>query len=269
MPTPSLVIPPDSPTPGSTGSTGSALDPRVQAALDALQAAISGKPGPGGGLSVQDAYAALVAALGAGPYVPPQPVPTPTPAPGPTQVAGWWKPSDNATAAFAARIGWSVADLLGARQAIGGSNYFPENGLIGATQDPAIAPYDGTEEDAKLYNAFGFRANGTRAIGFPGELRLRGDWKHEREAAWYIIDLLHAAPDAPAAEHIYTGAGGPGVTEDLAIACLLTNHVDLGGGLNPRLVTQDWQTVADMAAYDTKIVPPVPYNPNGPGPSGR
>lgn len=248
---------------------GKSIDPKVQAALDTLQAALNPTPGPGvAQITVSGAFAALVAALNEAaaptPVPVPTPVPTPVPVPGPTPVAGWWKPSDSATAAFAARIGWSVADLLGARQAIGGSNYFPENGIIGATQDPAIAPYNGTEEDAKLFNAFGFRANGTRAIGFPGEMRLRGDWSHEREAAWFIIDLLHAAPDAAAADKIYQGAGSPGVTEDLAIASILTNHVD---GFPPHLVTGACFTVADMAALD--MLAPVAPDPNGPGPSGR
>lgn len=245
------------------------LDPRVQSALDALQAALNPKPGPGGHASVQDAMATLVAALNYGPYVPPTPAPVPVPTPGPTQVDGWWKPSDSVTAAFAKRIGWSVEDLLGARQAKGGEAYVPENGVIGATRDPKIAPFDGTEEDAKLYGAFGFRANGERTIGFPGQVRLRGDWKHEREAAWFIIDLLHAAADAPAADRIFTGAGAPGVTEDLAIYCLLTNHVAGQSTLSPHLTTGTCYTVADMAAFD--MLPPVTpvYNPNGPGPSGK
>jgi hypothetical protein len=246
------------------------IDPRVQIALDGLKAALYPQPGPGGHvITVEQAFNDLLTALNAGPYVPPQPDPAPVPVPGPTQVAGWWKPSDAATAAFAARIKWSVADLLGAGQAVGGQPYVPENGIIGATKDPTIAPYNGTEEDAKLYGAFGFRSNGVRAIGFPGEGRLRGDWNHEREAAWYIIDLLHAAPDAPAAERIMTGAGGEGVTEDLAIYCILTNHVEGMSVLAPYLATGACYTVADMAAFDIKVVPPVPYDPNGPGPSGR
>src|ERR1035437_787550 len=72
-------------------------------------------------------------------------------------VAAWEHPTADVTAAFAARIGWSVADLLGSKRA------------VGVPDCPGIGEFNGTEEDAKLYAAFSFEPNGFRTFAFVGD----------------------------------------------------------------------------------------------------
>ena len=67
------------------------MTPEVTAALALITTSLNGAAAP--------ALAEITAALGG--------------------VAAWEHPTADVTAAFAARIGWSVADLLGSKRAVG------------------------------------------------------------------------------------------------------------------------------------------------------
>jgi hypothetical protein len=195
--------------------------------------------------------------------VPPPPPPVP-PTPTPITDATWWKRTVEQTAAFAKRIGWSVADLLGANQAKDGNATYG----MGGTVDPAIEPFDGTEDDAKLYAAFGFNPiTGTRPIGFPGEFRVRGSWETEHDAAVFLADLLNTAADAAAADHMYAGAGQPGVTMDLAIFLIMIGKAYSPGNASPQLDNPGWFTIAGaLEGLAAPPAAPAPFDPNKPGP---
>ena len=118
----------------------------------------------------------------------------------------WWHPSADVTAAFAARIGWSVEDLLGPRRA------------VGVPEAPGIGPYDGTKEDALLFAAFSFERTGFRTFSLVGE----------RDIARSACDRLKKALTIPEAEAIVRGAGS--MEPDLARYLLLLGHTSGMGG---------------------------------------
>jgi hypothetical protein len=202
------------------------------------------------------------------PVIVPDPPPPVPPTPTPITDATWWKRTVEQTAAFAKRIGWSVADLLGARQAIGGNATYG----MGGTVDPAIAPFDGTEADAKLYAAFGFNPiTGTRPIGFPGEMRVRGSWATEHDAAMLDCDSIYEATSPEQANKIIYGAGDPGVTGDLATFLFLIGRIGIGSPapsqFSPYLQNPGWFTI--VGALEGLAAPPAlptPFDPNAPGP---
>jgi hypothetical protein len=227
---------------------------------------------------------ALVKAFGdfmtsvGGPAVAPVPAagvfPAPAPAPGPGVFAApavgtvWYKPTDAVAATFAARIGWSLANLLGAAQ---DNSANPGSGQRGIP-DPAIKPFDGTVDDAKLYAAFGFNpVKGTRPVGFPGELRLRGTWAEEREACRTLADLLYGCDTPEEANALVSGSGDPGVEMDLAIFLIFIGMTVpfTGGGNAGAVETSGWHTIADACVGLALIPTAAPSGPNTPGPSGR
>jgi hypothetical protein len=154
----------------------------------------------------------------------------------------WYRPTAAQTVDFAKRIGWSVADLDGDRQA------------NAAPTTPMIVSCDGTAADAMTYAAFGFQPDGHRML-WPAS---------NREAAREQCDRIYLAASPAAANAIIDGAGAPGVTNDLDYVMIMTGQV-IGGGLmgTPRINAEAFQTVDAYVAYFMSATTP---GPNAPGP---
>jgi hypothetical protein len=155
----------------------------------------------------------------------------------------FWKPTSAQKVSFATRVGWTVADLDGNRQA----NNSPLT--------PKIPVCDGSINDALTYAAFGFDPTGLRVLWTPDN----------RESARQMCDRLARAGNFSAANEVIDGAGAPGVTQDLACFLVLTG-MTVGGGLlgTPRLLNYGWSNVGECLAWYMAAVPPGPKAP-GPG----
>jgi|ERR1017187_436129 hypothetical protein len=195
-----------------------------QAEADILQSAIAGPPAAS--QAIQNAFVAFINSLNP-----------------------WWKPSISVATAFAARIGWSVADLLGERRAVG------EAGA------PAIPPCDGTEADAMLYAAFSFEPYGWRTF----------NWTAGRDAARATADRLSDALTSADAEAIFQGSSTK--TMDYAIwLCMLGHNAGNAYGPNHQIDDPQWKTIAQALAVAPTVPLPVPVpvvvppGPPAPGP---
>jgi hypothetical protein len=146
---------------------------------------------------IQNALNVITAALGSDNPVPIQPPPV---------VVRWWVPTDEDATKFAKRIGWTVHDLYGNRQA------------NGSTTDPYIVACDGSEADALLYASFGFDPTGRRMVYAADN----------REAAQALCDKLAATQTAAEANEYLRGAGD--MNPNLARYLVMTGNVQ-GGGL--------------------------------------
>jgi hypothetical protein len=191
------------------------MTPEVTAALALITTSLNGAAAP--------ALAEITAALGG--------------------VAAWEHPTADVTAAFATRIGWSVADLLGSRRA------------VGVPEAPGIGNYNGTEADAKLYAAFSFEPNGFRTFSVVGD----------RDVARATCVRLRKCTTEAEGEAVVRGAGTKSI--DLAIVLVMLGHTSGMGSSNAQIDSPAWQTLAQFLA-NAPVAPVVGPPPPAPTPGG-
>lgn len=155
----------------------------------------------------------------------------------PPVTAVWWRPTDAATEIFAARIGWTVADLNGSRR----------------TDNGTLATCYGDAATAKLYMAFGFNPGGVRMLASVA------DREKAKSFADYLNDPYITARQA---EDKLAGAGNYEI--DVLAAALLTDQtsgVTSGSVESPRLNFGGPKTFEDIIA--------APPGYTDAGPSGK
>lgn len=157
----------------------------------------------------------------------------------------WWRPTVAQTAAFAAKVGLSLASVIG----------YPGTGT-NTSQEKAPPVAAGDVATAMLYASFGFRPDGVHYLWTQ-------DWiVGQRDFA----DQIALCPDAPSADKLLPGAGAPGVTTDAVVFSLmtgLTTAPKFTPFINPKY--SGGQTVA---AILSGLQAQTTATPGGPGPSG-